>query len=245
MLVGKNDAFRSVDLNDDRVIETNMLFACRYMIAGWTGLFDLSARIAYAANELVGMMAYEVLIWCNMFCRMLHIDFIHLFTGVDTLSLRKYIDGDLDTDNTGPFFAFLDDHRGPFGVKYKGQPQWANASVIYPNSWLANKWKRLFTEIGSGFQQVKWCYRPERGTPQYPYRNVYIHATAQILCFGQITRYHQAKDLVGATFWFLHGFQIVLRGDTIILQAKSVMDRIPQVTQTDPLLLDKFQNHLC
>ena len=37
----KNDALRSVDLNDDRVIETNMLFACRYMIAGWTGLFDL------------------------------------------------------------------------------------------------------------------------------------------------------------------------------------------------------------
>ena len=176
----KNFAFRSVDLNDDRVIETNMLFACRYMIAGWTGLFDLSARIAYAANELVGMMAYEVLIWCNMFCRMLHIDFIHLFTGVDTLSLRKCIDGDLDTDNTGPFFAFLGDHRVPF----KGQPQWANVSVIYLNSWLANKWKRFFTEIGSGFQQVKWCYRPERGAPQHPYRNFYIHATAQILCFG-------------------------------------------------------------
>ena len=107
----KNNALRHVDLNDDRVISTNMSFACRYMIVGWTGLFDLSARIPYAANELVAMMAHEVLIWCNMFCRMLHIDFIHLFTGVDILSLRKYIDGDLDTDNTGPFFAFLDDHR--------------------------------------------------------------------------------------------------------------------------------------
>ena len=106
-------------------------------------------------------------------------------------------------------------------------------------------WKRLFTEIGSGFQQVKWCYRPERGTPKFPYRNLYIHATAQTLCFGEITRYHQAKDLVGAAFWFIPGFQTFLRGDTIVLQAKSVMDIITLNNHTDPALLDKFPTHLC
>ena len=110
----KNDVLYSMDLNDDRVIETNMSFCCRYMIRGWTLLFNFSARITYATIDKVRMLAFEMLIWCNMFCRMLHIDFIHLFTGVDTLSLRKYIDGDLDTDNTAPFVAFLEDHCGPF-----------------------------------------------------------------------------------------------------------------------------------
>ena len=152
----KNDVLRGMDLNDEKVIETNMTFGCRYMIRGWAWLFGPSARIPYATIDEVRMLAFEMLIWCNMFCRMLHIDFIHFFTGVDTLALRKYIDGDLDRDNTVPFVAFLEDHRGPF----RSQPQWVKDSVIYPNAWLADKWKKLMSEIGSGFQQVRWCSRP-------------------------------------------------------------------------------------
>ena len=197
--------------------------------------------IPYATIDEVRMLAFEMLIWCNMFCRMLHIDFIHLFTGVDTLALRTYIDGDLDTDNTAPFVEFLEDHCGPF----RSQRQWVNDSVIYPNAWLADKWKKLMSEIGVGFQQVQWCSRPEHSTPKFPHRNLYIHATAHNWCLGPITRYHQARDLVGGCLWFPPSFQIVLRGETIILQVKSVMDRVTQGVHIDPDLLDRYPGHLC
>ena len=153
----KNNELRGKDLNEEKVIQTNILFACRYMIRGWTCLFDLPIRFPYESVEMaIRMFVFEMLIWCNMFCRMLHIDFIHLFTGVDTLDLRKYIDGDLDTDNTAPFIAFLEEHRGPF------RNMDLNCNVIYPNAWLADKWKRLMSEIGAGFQHVRWCSRHER-----------------------------------------------------------------------------------
>ena len=155
--------------------------------------------------------------------------------------MRKYIDGDLDTDNTAPFVAFLEDHRGPF----RSQLQWVTDSVIYPNAWPADKWKKLMSEIGSGIQQVRWCSRPEHSTPKFPHRNFYIHATAHNWCLGQITRYHQARDLVGGCLWFPPSFQIVLRGETIILQAKRVMDRVTQGIQIDPDLLDRYPGHLC
>ena len=51
-------------------------------------------------------------------------------------------------------------------------------------------------------------------------------------------------DLVGRCFWFTPGFQCVLNGDTIILQARSVIDHIKQASQQDPELIDRFQDHL-
>ena len=119
-----------------------------------------------------------------------------------------------------------------------------NCNVIYPNAWLADKWKRLMSEIGAGFQQVRWCSRHERSILKFPHRNLYIHATAHVWCFGQITRYHQARDLVGGCLWFPLAFQIVLRGETIILEARCVIDSIEQESQKDPALIDRFPDHL-
>ena len=61
------------------------------------------------------MAELEMKILCNVLWRMLHIDFINFFKGVDSLSTRAYIDGDLDTDNTVPFVDFLGKHREPLG----------------------------------------------------------------------------------------------------------------------------------
>ena len=88
------------------------------MVRGFTFLFDLAARFPYDSDDTATRMAeFEMKIWCNMFCRMLSIDLIHLLTGVDTLALRGHIDGDLDTDNTVPFINFLDEHREPLRNK--------------------------------------------------------------------------------------------------------------------------------
>ena len=92
---------------------------------------------------------FEMLIWCNMFCRMLHIDIIHFLTGVDTLALRKHIDGDLDTDNTAPFIDFLDEHRGLL----RSMASWVRDSIIFSNSWVADTLKNLMTDLGACFQQ--------------------------------------------------------------------------------------------
>ena len=49
------------------------------------------------------MAEWETKVWCNVFCQLIHIDFIELFKGSDTLATRAFIDGDLDSDNTSPF----------------------------------------------------------------------------------------------------------------------------------------------
>ena len=108
----QNDRLRFLDLNHEDVVAANIEFCCRYMIRGFTCLCDLPARFPYETEEIASrMFVFEMLIWCNMFCRMFRIDVIHFFTGVDALALRKYIDGDLDTDNTVPFVEFLEEHR--------------------------------------------------------------------------------------------------------------------------------------
>ena len=99
-------------------------------------------------------------------------------------------------------------------------------------------------DLGSGFQQCRWCSQHERRTLKYPHRYLYIHATAHIWCFGQLTRYHKARDLVDGYLWFPPEFQIVLRGETITLEARSVIDRIEQESHKDPDLMDRFPDHL-
>ena len=203
----QHDKFRLLDLNHEDVVAINMEFCCRYMIRGFTFLFDLAARFPYESYDTATRMAdFEMQIWCNMFCRMLHIDIMHLLAGVDTLALRKHIDGDLDTDNTAPFIDFLDEHRGPL----RSRASWVRDSIALPNAWLATTMKQLMTDIGAGFQQRRWCSRHEYRTLKYPHRNLYVHATAHVWCLGQLTRYHQLFDFVGGCFWFPPASQCVL-----------------------------------
>ena len=108
---------RLLDLDHDDVVDINIEFSCRHMVRGFTHLFDLNLRFPYDDYDFALSMAeLEMKTWCNVFGRMLHIDFIHFFTGVDSLSTRAYIDGDLDPDNAVPLVDFLDKHREPLVI---------------------------------------------------------------------------------------------------------------------------------
>ena len=70
---GQHDKLRLLDLNHEDVVAVNIEFCCRYMIRGFTWLFDLAARFPYESYETASrMFVFEMLIWCNMFCRMSH-----------------------------------------------------------------------------------------------------------------------------------------------------------------------------
>ena len=55
------------------------------------------------------MAKWEIQIYCNVLVRFIHIDFLELSKGSDTLAIRFLIDGDSDSDNTSSFLLFLDD----------------------------------------------------------------------------------------------------------------------------------------
>ena len=185
------------------------------------------------------MAEWETKVWCNVFCRLMHIDFIELFKGSDTLATRSFIDGDLDSDNTSPFMDFLDEQRAP--IHYSPYRLY---TIVSPNAYLADKIRQLFTDIGAGFHKRKWCSRHETRTIEFPYKHLYIHSTAPFWCLGKLTRYHQTFDLVGDCYWFIPGYQMVINGETIVLQAQSVIDHVHQASVPDPALSDKFPDHL-
>ena len=49
--------FRLLDLNHEDVVAINMEFCCRYMIRGFTFLFDLAARFPYESYDTATRMA--------------------------------------------------------------------------------------------------------------------------------------------------------------------------------------------
>ena len=164
------------------------------------------------------MAEWVTKVWCNVFCRLIHIDFIELFKGSGTLATRAFIDGDFDSDNTSPFMFFLDREREPIRCVDR------RYATIRPNAYLADKFLNLFVDIGAGFHKRRWCSSHDTQRIEFPHKNLYIHATAPFWCLGQLTRYHQAHDLVGDCYWFLPGHQMVFNGETIVLQAQSIID---------------------
>ena len=85
----QHEKVRHLDRDHEDVVALNMEFCCRYMVRGFTFLFDLHRRFSHDNDEIATSMAeLEMKIWCNVFCRMLHIDLIHLFAGIDSLSTR-------------------------------------------------------------------------------------------------------------------------------------------------------------
>ena len=64
----QHEKVRLLDLNHEYVVALNMEFCCRYMIGGFTFLFDLAARFPYESDDTATRMAdFEMQIWCNMF----------------------------------------------------------------------------------------------------------------------------------------------------------------------------------
>ena len=147
------------------------------------------------------------------------------------MAIRFLIDGDSNSDNTSPFVLFLDDQRAPVG---------RNTSrflytIVNPNCYLADKFWHIFNDIGAGFHTRKWCCQYEVKNVAFPNKNLFVHATAQYLCIGpQLTRYHQAKDLVGDCYWFIPSHQLVMSGETVVLQTHSVIAHLQHVFVPDP-----------
>ena len=78
-----------------------MAFNCRYMVRVLSYLLDSHRKFPYTSDANAASMAeWEIKVWCNILCRLIHIDFIELFIGIATLAIRAFMDGDLDSDNT-------------------------------------------------------------------------------------------------------------------------------------------------
>ena len=137
------------------------------------------------------------------------------------------MDGDSSWDNVFALMSFLGDLRVPALRNAGGRDK---SVIVNPNNWLADKYWIVFKDIGAGFHSCKWCSeRMDDKAVALPYKHPYLHATGQFwVLASQLTRYHMMADLVGDCYWFPPAHQHVLVGETIALQAKSVIAHLQQ-----------------